>query len=65
MNKMIPYEKLSKKEKKKRDALSRQGWGTCNPVTRSPKNSRAYNRKKTRNWERELPESGSFSLQSA
>lgn len=48
MIKHIPYEKLSKKEKRKRDALKRNTWGALNPVTRKPKNSRAYDRKKMR-----------------
>ena len=46
MEKFIPYEKLSKKEKRKLDLARRQTWGTLNPVTRKPENSRAYNRQK-------------------
>lgn len=46
MEKFIPYEKLSKKEKRKIDQAGRQTWGDLNPVTRKPENSRAYNRKK-------------------
>lgn len=53
MEKHIPYEKLSKKEKRKQDALRRTTWGEWNPVTRKPENSRAYNRKKARNWKRD------------
>ena len=53
MEKHIPYEKLSKKEKRKRDKLRRNTWGEFSPVTRKPENSRAYNRKKTRNWQRD------------
>ena len=60
MEKFIPYEKLSKKEKKKRDALARGSWGNLSPVTRKPISSRAYNRRKTRNAEREVQCSGSF-----
>ena len=62
MEKFIPYEKLSKKEKRKLDQARRQTWGELNPVTRKPENSRAYNRKKARNWTREMHEtnSGSF-----
>ena len=47
MDKMIPYEKLSKKEKRKRDAQRRSTWGPLNPTTRKPENSRAYNRRKS------------------
>ena len=46
MTKFIPYEKLSKKEKRKRDSEKRNTWGAFNPVTRKPENSRAYNRRK-------------------
>ena len=53
MEKFIPYEKLSKKEKRKLDQTRRQTWGDLNPTTRKPANSRAYNRKKTRNWQRD------------
>ena len=44
MDKHIPYEKLSKKEKRKIDSSKRNTWGSLNPVTRKPENSRAYNR---------------------
>ena len=62
MEKFVPYEKLSKKEKRKLDQAKRQTWGELNPVTRKPESSKAYNRNKTRNWKRELHEtnSGSF-----
>ena len=53
MEKFIPYEKLSKKEKRKMDLAKRQTWGELNPVTRKPENSKAYNRNKARNWKRE------------
>ena len=55
MEKFIPYEKLSKTEKRKMDLAKRQTWGELNPVTRKPENSKAYNRKKSQNWKRELP----------
>ena len=56
MEKFIPYEKLSKKEKRKIDQARRQTWGELNPVTRKPENSKAYNRNKSRNWKREYHE---------
>ncbi len=59
MNKYIPYEKLSKKEKRKLDAARRNTWGKLNPVTRKPENSNAYNRKKMQNWKKDLPNSAS------
>ena len=67
MEKFIPYEKLSKKEKRKIDQAGRQTWGELNPVTRKPTNSKAYNRNKSRNWKYEYHEasgSGTFYLHS-
>ena len=55
MEKFIPYEKLSKKEKRRMDLAKRQTWGELNPVTRKPENSKAYNRRKSQDWKRELP----------
>lgn len=55
MEKFIPYEKLSKKEKRKMDLARRQIWGELNPVTRKPENSKAYNRRKSQKWKRDLP----------
>ena len=46
MEKYIPYEKLSGKEKRRRDLQRRGTWGGISPVTRKPENSRAYNRRK-------------------
>ena len=34
MEKFIPHEKLSKKEKRKLDSARRGTWGQINPVTR-------------------------------
>ena len=59
MEKFIPYEKLSKKEKRKLDAAKRSTWGEFDPVTRKPQSSKAYNRNKSRNWKREIHESNS------
>ena len=55
MEKYIPYEKLSKKEKRKVDAMRRNTWGELNPVTRKPTNSKAYKRKRSQDWKKELP----------
>jgi len=59
MVKFIPYGKLSKKEKRKINAARRGTWGAMSPVTRKPENSKAYNRKKARNWKREMHETNS------
>ena len=53
MEKFVPYEKLSKKEKRKMDLAKRQTWGELNPVTRKPENSKAYNRRKAQSWKRD------------
>ena len=53
MEKYIPYEKLSKKEKRRLDSQRRGSWGPINPATRKPESSKAYNRSKARNWRRE------------
>ena len=53
MEKYIPYEKLSKKEKRKVDAMRRNTWGELNPITRKPANSKAYNRRKAQSWKKD------------
>lgn len=50
MEKFIPYEKRSKKQKRALDRAKRGTWGECKPVTRMPANPKAYNRKKARRW---------------
>lgn len=55
MEEFIPCEKLSKKERQKINKAKRGTWGELNPVTRKPQNSKAYNRRKSQNWKRELP----------
>ena len=50
MEKFVPYEKLSKKEQRKRNAQRRGSWYGLNPVTRKPQNSKAYNRQRARKW---------------
>ena len=49
MKKFIPYDKLSKKKKRELDIEKRNTWGSMNPVTRRPDNTKAYSRKKTQN----------------
>ena len=65
MEKFIPYEKLSKKEKRKQDIAKRSTWGDLNPITRKPQNSKAYNRNKSRNWKREMCDNSSGSFYTA
>jgi len=47
MKKFVPYEKMSKKQKRELDRAKRNTW-TVNPVTRKSENKKAYNRKKLR-----------------
>lgn len=46
MEKYIPYEKLSKKEKRELNRKKRSSWGCVNPVTRKVESKKVYNRKK-------------------
>ncbi len=57
MDKYIPCEKLSRKEKQRLNSAKRTTWGNLNPVTRKPETSRAYNRKKAQSWKKEVPNS--------
>ena len=45
MTKFIPYEKLSKKEKRKLDLKIRGDWGTLKPTSRVCKSKKLYTRK--------------------
>jgi hypothetical protein len=45
MERYIPYDKMSKKQKKEWDSKQRTLWGG-NPVTRKTENNKHYNRKK-------------------
>jgi len=51
MEKFIPFEKLSKKEQRRRNAEKRSGWGALSPVTRRSANPRAYDRRKAQRSE--------------
>ena len=46
MEKFVPFEKLSKKEQRKRNRAKRSEWGPLSPVTRRSANPKAYNRRK-------------------
>lgn len=46
MEKFVPYEKMSKKQKRELDSKKRGTWGSNNPVTRAPEYSGAYDRNK-------------------
>ncbi|MDR0862741.1 MAG: hypothetical protein LBN30_08235 [Oscillospiraceae bacterium] len=61
MQKFTPFEKLSKKQKRELNAARRRNWGAVSPVTRVPKNPKAYDRKKSR-YRSDEPGSGIFNL---
>ncbi len=46
MPRFIPYEKLSKKEKKRLDSARRRDWGPLRPVTRRGEDPKAYSRRR-------------------
>ena len=48
MERYIPINKRSKKEQRRINAAKRGSWYGMNPVTRMPRNSKAYDRKKAR-----------------
>jgi hypothetical protein len=53
MERFIPYEKLSKKKQRELDRQKRGSWGALNPVTRVPKNPKAYDRRKAQSWKKD------------
>ena len=48
MDTFIPRKKLSKKAKQALNKAQRETWGSLSPVTRKPKNPKAYVREKPR-----------------
>lgn len=56
MEKFVHFEKLPKKEQKKQNAARRNTWDSMSPVTRKPKNSRAYDRQKNNAWRKDTYE---------
>ena len=63
MEKFIPYKKLSKKEKKKRNLERRGSWGALSPVTRRGETPKIYRRAKEKaQLRKEDPDAVPFSL---
>ena len=48
MKKFVPYEKMSKKQKKALDSMKRKSWGCLDPRTRVPDDPKVYKRSKFR-----------------
>lgn len=44
MDTFVPYEKMSKKEKRAYNAKKRRGWGQCSPESRIQPDGKAYRR---------------------
>lgn len=55
MQKFIPFAKLSKKAQQAINKTRRKNWGSIDPVTKRPVNSKAYNRKKAQAWKDDFP----------
>lgn len=55
MEKFIPFEKLSKKEQRRRNAQRRGSWQGLSPVTRRAAKPKAYNRRKAQKWSDDSP----------
>ena len=53
MERFIPFDKLSKKERRKQNHARRGDWGALNPVTRRSENPKAYKRSKARSWKKD------------
>ena len=51
MPKFIPYKKLSKRKRRELDNTQRVTWGNVNPVTRTARDKRAYDRKRDKRIE--------------
>ena len=51
MKKMIPLSKQSKKEQRRYYSLKRGSWNGISPVTRKPKNPKAYDRRRAKNFD--------------
>lgn len=50
MEKFVPFEKLSKKEQRRRNAQRRGSWQGISPVTRRAESPKVYNRRKAQKW---------------
>lgn len=48
MEKFVPYEKMSKKQKEALNKSRRKDWGNINPATKRVSAKTIYNRKKAR-----------------
>lgn len=48
MSKFVPYNKMSKRQRREVDKIQRSDWGTMNPKTQVSKNKKRYDRKEWR-----------------
>jgi hypothetical protein len=56
----VPLDKRSKKQQKEYHAMQRKDWNGVNPVTKKMPNMKAYNRKKSGQWNEHEPLPGFF-----
>jgi hypothetical protein len=56
----VPPEKRSKKQQKEYYAMQRKDWNGVNPATKKMPNMKAYDRKKTGQWNEHEPLPGFF-----
>ena len=50
MNRFLPREKMSKRQRRELDRSKRATWNGLNPVTRRTENKTVYNRKQSPRW---------------
>ena len=50
MNRFLPREKMSKRQKRELDRSKRVAWDGINPVTRTTQNKTIYSRKQSPRW---------------
>lgn len=60
MERYIPVDKLSKKQRKAYYAAKRGSWNGVNPVSRAVPSKKVYNRKQAKHWREEDALSVSF-----
>jgi len=53
--KYVPLDKQSKRKRREFFAAQRMSWGEINPVTRTTRNEKAYDRKKSEQWHDDEP----------
>lgn len=50
VEKFTPFDKMSKKKQRELNQRKRKTWGNINPITRTSKNLKVYDRRKAQKW---------------